>query len=171
MICALYSRLHSSKNVSKCLISPLVQDIVLQVLQIWLVWLSFSHGFLFDKLFYSYREDRVSQKRTIVDKSESLHWRSAVKPSIPSFPFHFFLPLLHTRSNRHFLLFCTTATVGQDLAFLFNIRLFRQSSKHPASDSFFSILMFSKSTFIASSLDDDLLMTFQGKKMTSNGIA
>lgn len=128
MICALYSRLHSSKNVSKCLISPLVQDIVLQVLQIWLVWLSFSHGFLFDKLFYSYREDRVSQKRTIVDKSESLHWCSAVKLSIPSFPFHFFLPLLHTRSNRHFLLFCTTATVGQDLAFLFNIRLFRQSS-------------------------------------------
>lgn len=128
MICALYSRLHSSKNVSKCLISPLVQDIVLQVLQIWLVWLSFSHGFLFDKLFYSYREDRVSQKRTIVDKSESLHWRSAVKPSIPSFPFHFFLPLLHTRSNRHFLLFCTTATVGQDFAFLLNIRLFRQSS-------------------------------------------
>lgn len=128
MICALYSRLHSSKNVSKCLISPLVQDIVLQVLQIWLVWLSFSHGFLFDKLFYSYREDRVSQKRTIVDKSESLHWRSAVKPSIPSFPFHFILPLLHTRSNCHFLLFCTTATVGQDFAFLFNIRLFRQSS-------------------------------------------
>lgn len=128
MICALYSRLHSSKNVSKCLISPLVQDIVLQVLQIWLVWLSFSHGFLFDKLFYSYREDRVSQKRTIVDKSESLYWRSAVKPSIPSFPFHFILPLLHTRSNRHFLLFCTTATVCQDFAFLFNIRLFRQSS-------------------------------------------
>lgn len=128
MICALYSRLHSSKNVSKCLISPLVQDIVLQVLQIWLVWLSFSHGFLFDKLFYSYREDRVSQKRTIMDKSESLHWRSAVKPSIPSFPFHFILPLLHTRSNRHFLLFCTTATVCQDFAFLFNIRLFRQSS-------------------------------------------
>lgn len=170
MICALYSRLHSSKNVSKCLISPLIQDIVLQVLQIWLVWLSFSHGFLFDKLFYSYREDRVSQKRTIVDKSESLHWRSAVKPSIPSFPFHFFLPLLHTRSNRHFLLFCTTATVCQDFTFLFNIRLFRQSSNiRPVI--VFSILMFSKSTFIASLLDDDLLMTFQGKKMTSNGIA
>lgn len=170
MICALYSRLHSSKNVSKCLISPRVQDIVLQVLQIWLVWLSFSHGFLFDKLFYSYREDRVSQKRTIVDKSESLHWRSAVKPSIPSFPFHFFLPLLHTRSNRHFLLFCTTATVCQDFTFLFNIRLFRQSSNiRPVI--VFSILMFSKSTFIASLLDDDLLMTFQGKKMTSNGIA